>query len=286
MDKVQLTNYIFNYLENDKTNTAIMLTGAWGSGKSYYIKNELKEELEKKGKSYVLISLYGINTIEDISKALYLEIRAKKIKSSSEKAVAGKLVAKTIVNGVASFFGVNISPTENDLQKLYESIDLSGKLIIFEDFERCPINQIELLGYINNLVEQDGVKVLIVANEEQIIKREEYQCKTQKEEDGRNFMDKYSKEKMCYTRETKEYLQKKEKTISDTITYNNDYKEAIFNIISKFKNPYFDELLLDKNSNLIDEIQYLMIDINCYNLRSFTFACQKIHDIFNEREEC
>ena len=37
----ELNDYIYNYLKNDKTNTAIMLTGEWGAGKSHYIKREL-----------------------------------------------------------------------------------------------------------------------------------------------------------------------------------------------------------------------------------------------------
>lgn len=40
--------YIKNYLENDKTQSAIMLTAPWGAGKSYYIKNNLTKFLEKK----------------------------------------------------------------------------------------------------------------------------------------------------------------------------------------------------------------------------------------------
>lgn len=43
MDFEQLNNTIKNYLDNDKTNSAIMLTGEWGSGKSYYIKLLYKE---------------------------------------------------------------------------------------------------------------------------------------------------------------------------------------------------------------------------------------------------
>ena len=34
-----LNNYILHYLLKDKTGTAIMLTGEWGSGKTYYIEN-------------------------------------------------------------------------------------------------------------------------------------------------------------------------------------------------------------------------------------------------------
>ena len=33
----EMNKYILHYLKADKTHSAIMLTGAWGSGKSYYI---------------------------------------------------------------------------------------------------------------------------------------------------------------------------------------------------------------------------------------------------------
>lgn len=58
MDFEQLNNTIKNYLDNDKTNSAIMLTGEWGSGKSYYIRNELLPYIEKDGDKNVLSFLY------------------------------------------------------------------------------------------------------------------------------------------------------------------------------------------------------------------------------------
>lgn len=39
--------YIENYLNNDKTQSAIMLTAPWGTGKSHYIQNELLPHLEE-----------------------------------------------------------------------------------------------------------------------------------------------------------------------------------------------------------------------------------------------
>ena len=42
----ELNKYIKNYVENDITGRAIMITSAWGSGKSYYVKNILKNYLE------------------------------------------------------------------------------------------------------------------------------------------------------------------------------------------------------------------------------------------------
>ena len=42
-----LNQYILHYLTEDKTQSAVMLTAPWGTGKSFYIQNELKPFLEK-----------------------------------------------------------------------------------------------------------------------------------------------------------------------------------------------------------------------------------------------
>ena len=63
MTNEELNSYILHYLTKDKTNSAIMLTGDWGTGKSYYIQHSLKPFLEKdeNGKhSCVIVSLYGL----------------------------------------------------------------------------------------------------------------------------------------------------------------------------------------------------------------------------------
>ncbi len=44
---------------------------------------------------------------------------------------------------------------------MYSSVDLSKNCLFFEDVERSNIEITKLLGYVNNLVERDGVKVLL-----------------------------------------------------------------------------------------------------------------------------
>ena len=161
--------YIENYLKNDKTKSAIMLIAPWGMGKSYYIQNSLIPHLEQAGdKKCVVVSLYGLNDIKEISKAIYFELRVKKIGGKNEKVEAGKIIAKTLLKNGLSTVGIDLSVQEDDLEKLYASIDLSDKLIILEDLERSGISIKQVLGYVNNLVEQDGAKVLLVANENEV----------------------------------------------------------------------------------------------------------------------
>lgn len=52
-----------------------MLTGEWGSGKSYYIENELVPFLKEKKATAVVVSLYGLSDISTISKSIYMELR-------------------------------------------------------------------------------------------------------------------------------------------------------------------------------------------------------------------
>lgn len=57
-----LNPYILHYLTEDKTKSAIMLTAPWGSGKSFYIQNELKPFLEKR-KTEVTNALWYLCTV-------------------------------------------------------------------------------------------------------------------------------------------------------------------------------------------------------------------------------
>jgi hypothetical protein len=236
-----------------------MLTAGWGTGKSYYIQKKLIPFLAKKENgaySCLVVSLYGLKTIEDISKNLYLESRLKFLRKKSEKAAAGELVAKTIVNGIISLWGVDLYKSERTLQKLYQSIDLSQKLVIFEDIERSKIDIVDILSYTYNLVEQDNVKVLLVANEDEILKHHNSEPE-----------------------ETSIYLAIKEKTISDTISYKGNLRTAISKLIKQFNNITLNQFTSDDN---IDAIIDTMKTLNNYNLRSFQFACQKTSDIFQK----
>ena len=276
MTDCEYNSYIENYLDNDKTKSAIMLIAPWGMGKSYYIQNSLIPHLEKDGgKRCVVVSLYGMNDIKEISKAIYLEMRAKAISYKGEKFEAGKIVGKTILKGVLSKIGIDLSLEEQDLEKLYSSIDLTDRLIILEDLERSGISIKQVLGYVNNLVEQDGAKVLLVANENEI---KQYKPVVSKDKDGKDV------KKWVYTTETEEYLKIKEKTVSDTIRYLCDYDMAIESILRMFLDCNLKLCLDDKDKHgkptIVREIIDIMGKLKEYNLRSLIFACQKTVDIF------
>lgn len=289
MTVTELNNYIKHYLEEDKTHTAIMLTGEWGSGKTYYIENQLTEFLrDDKKNRCIIVSLYGLENIADISKSIYLESRMKALTKDLEVLATGKLIAKTVVKGAVGMLGIDVNMSEDDLQNLYSSVDLDGKLLILEDLERSTIEIVKLLGYINNLVERDGAKVLLVANENEILNKQPKTISYDLEELVSSFLKDNTKEdkenSVPDDIQVQKYLRIKEKTISDTIYFESDYFEAVKNIISIFSNEKL-QTMVDKDKDIIEELVSKIKGYCHKNFRTFIFATQKTVDIFNKMEE-
>lgn len=259
MDNSIYNEFIKNYVLNDITHSAIMLTAPWGTGKSYYINNDLKPYLLNNcNKKVIIVSLYGMTETREISKAIYLEsiFYNKKTKKRKLHPKLGML-GKTIINGITSYFGVDLNISDSSLNKLYTSIDLSDKLIILEDVERTEINIVGLLGFVNSLVDEDSAKVLLVSNEEEL-------------------------EKKCKGDELEDYKRIKEKTISDTIIYDCDYKKSLKSIIEMFNNQTLSKIIDD---DLLEEIVISIMnnkEIQCNNLRSIIYGYQRTCDILSK----
>ncbi len=275
MKNKAIIDHIKHYMNKDICKGAIMLTGAWGTGKSHFIKKELIPAMKAENKKCVVVSLYGLECITEISKNIYLELRAKILKPESEIVATVAPLAKTVVSGIITGrFGINISASDDDLKNLYESIDLKDKLIILEDIERSKIPIHDLLGYVNSLVEQDGVKVLLITNEAEYLKYENIEI-----EENYSSNKKTKRTVRRPTTETKQYLRIKEKSINDTIIFEGDYHSAIESIILEYDSPLLHKFSFKES---IDDILTIMKSYRCFNLRSFAYACQKTVDIFDK----
>lgn len=272
MNIEELNEYIKKYVTDDKTAGAIMLNAQWGTGKSYYIINNLIPFLRDKcQKNCIIVSLYGLKDSSEISKNIFMEAKFKKLNEKKLGLNAGKIIAKTVLKGLISFFGLNLELKNSDLNKIYNSINLKNELIIFEDVERSQIDIIEILGYVNNLVEQDKAKVLLVANESEILRyvknyKEGGQTQAKEELDEKSL----------------KYLKVKEKTISDTIEFYTSYQEAIMNIMNEYTDKYLEKIKNPEFACLVEKQAELTKEVNNRNLRTFIFACQKTVDMFKD----
>lgn len=161
-------NVIRDYL-NDKTYPyAIMLDGEWGSGKTYFVKNILKDSIDKK---IIYVSLYGIDSLDEISNAIIFS----NIKNKNNKIVLasnlGINIGKLLLNNYLPKELVKVKKEvfkEIDFKEAFEDKILKDKFLIFDDLERCKLPLNEVFGYINNYVEHQNIKVMIVANENKI----------------------------------------------------------------------------------------------------------------------
>jgi hypothetical protein len=154
---------------------AVMVKGKWGAGKTYLI-NSFIDELKRGGRDKILyVSLYGVTSFRQIDDALFRQLhpvlssKGMKLAASFGKAVL-KAATRIDLDGDGK---EDITLTSNipdiDLSEYFKTPNEC--LLIFDDLERCSMNVSDVLGYINAFVEHEGFKAIIVANEDEVLKR-------------------------------------------------------------------------------------------------------------------
>lgn len=157
---------IINDYITDKTDYAIMLKGKWGSGKTYFYRNIVLEDIKTKNPdlNFVYISLFGITSIEEIQTQIFLSIYSM----IKEKKITNRLF-KLIAKGAFKITQLgNIEEYIKEIQD--DAIDLKKIFICFDDVERrsSHLELKALIGYINAFVDNNGAKVLLLANRDKI----------------------------------------------------------------------------------------------------------------------
>lgn len=168
-----LIESILDYVRSDYTDYAIMINGEWGSGKTYFWNNQIKKKIDTmrlNGKRYTTIymSLYGISNLEEISKKIFMETSQLMNKNLRKYMDANGQTtipeyAKTGID-MANFFGAS-NGNRVDYAEFFSTDD---KVLCFDDLERANVDVIDILGYINNFVEHDHIKTIIICNEKEL----------------------------------------------------------------------------------------------------------------------
>lgn len=160
---------------------AVMLEGPWGSGKTFFIDDYFsaryaaaKAKNKDAKEEEIRITLFGARELADITSQIF---------AKAHPWLSGK-AAKTINfigSKALSHIGWSTKPEEN--QKLLQEmmIDLTGRILVFDDFERCTLPVVEVMGFINRFVEQNKLKVVVVASEADIRPTELDEYKLRKE---------------------------------------------------------------------------------------------------------
>ncbi|MGY1418846.1 P-loop NTPase fold protein [Bacillus cereus] len=163
-----IVDSILDYIKRDKTSYAILLDGKWGSGKTYFWKNIMKKEIEETGKKVIYVSLYGVSNIEEIDKKILLG-KWEFVEKINNSEMGGRIteIGKAAFGVIKKLDITGISEGVTNIN-YKELLNYSNTIICFDDLERVHMRVDEVLGYINNFVEHDGMKVIMIGNEEEI----------------------------------------------------------------------------------------------------------------------
>lgn len=175
---------IIELLEDTSFPQMLLIDGAWGSGKTYFVKNCLISALTGKFNIEVIFfSLYGISSIEDFRDKLISLSLTENPETSSLAKYFGKIVDGAGNNFGERGLGAILSGAAGAYKyKLYSEFD--NVILILDDLERVGSDSLKrkILGECLSLVETKNIKSIVVANEDKI------SCKDDIE---KVFVDKY-----------------------------------------------------------------------------------------------
>lgn len=266
---------IINYLSMESTG-ALMVSGEWGCGKTYHMEKEVMPALQKKGWKPVKVSLFGIESVNEIplriadnykwpesDKGERTEKEKKRSwlcnwgkKKASKVLVKGAQIASSI-SWLESFVDVK-TLVGNNSGLLYKFIPTEKTVIILDDIERAidTIDVHTLLGVINDLVEQRGYKVIVIANN--------------------SYMQQKGEAKLVF----------KEKVIEKTLVYEPDVVSIFKELCEKdYSSPFTKFMTTQKAVEVIDpsypsyqEDKGLQVEL--HNIRILKFALAHFNKIY------
>ncbi len=238
-----IEKYLDSYIKKEGVQYATLLTGKWGCGKTYFIKEYItKKENEYK---FIYVSLFGLKTIDSVNEIIFSQLHP--ILSSKPARLITNIFKSAVKLGIQldlhsddkNDTTLNLDP---DKLNFFESDNYSKNIFIFDDLERCFIPYNEILGFINNLTEHHSLKTILIANTDEI------------EDDNQEIFDKF-----------------KEKVINRTFVVQNndgnfwevyyekypilkDFSDEIKDIFQKYSDNNF-RLLMQATDNYLDFIE-------------------------------
>ena len=267
----RLTSYLNEYLAMPTPQFSVMITGKWGCGKTFYIKNLIGEwcnpnrnvSEESIDLRPIYISLNGLSSISSVIRkvktVLYPLLYSKGATVAKKVILAALRVAsKSLIDldkdGVGEDMD-NLLDAEGIIEVFKSDSDtLKGnRVMILDDVERCKIPLDELFGFINSIVEHSNSKIILICDEEKL--------------------DKVANKEGLAT----EYKNFKEKLVGQTFALEVNYADVAGQFIDKLSNP-----IINSNRDLIID---LFIASKRENLRLMRHCLIDIKRFFEQLPE-
>ena len=270
---MDLIEELKNYCDINNPAGALMLSGKWGCGKTFLIKNNFIPLVEDKY-AFVCVSLFGIDSLDELK----VEVKKKWLEKAGE---LGKLNG-TKISKITEFYNKIFGVIEDNLPESWQKkgeivssimelvnfVPISNRILekkvilVFDDLERTNISCADLLGCINDYCENQGFNTIIVANEEKIKDRSDNELS---------------------------YREIKEKIVQRVIPFAPDYEEVVSNSIESMFCGIEYKRFLKRNKELL--VKILSGDFNDnaiieqYKAENYKLGVNKKREEYQEEEE-
>lgn len=156
-DTSHLRDYLNYYKSLSNPGYGVLITGEWGSGKTF----QVDEILTNEEKYY--ISLFGMQTPEEVYASVYAKMYPYKAKAK---------YAANATNGSefgALGFTLNLGSIASSISSaLLRESAKTDRVLVFDDLERTNIKTQTLLGIFNTYIEHHKCRVVVIAHDGKI----------------------------------------------------------------------------------------------------------------------
>ncbi len=268
-----IEDFLNEFLQIEKPGFAVLIKGAWGSGKTYFVKNYIEHQLKPNNKELkpIYISLFGVSSKEEIDSRIYEAVHNLINKPVSKLAFG---VAKT-----ATLIGCNIlggAAAQEAASRIIGESKKIGKflkeckdnyVLFFDDCERASVDLVELFGFVNPFVEDDGLHCILIADEaawidqfkqQSVVQKNVYEIKPSENKSNKIRNLKYQIEEVNECEKVRSLKLIKEKVIGKEFTVRTDVEDVLNQWLDKSKG--IDQInertkkILRKNKSLLSRI--------------------------------
>lgn len=170
MDAKSIRERCLSYIDEWDSNPeyAILLTGAWGCGKTYFVQNLLKERNKKTPKLAWYISLFGVQSSVDIDARLFET--AHPIIGDVEKQEYFAVAFNVLRSAGKYTCGIDVKNIAHAVLrtiKLKKYEQLSCQVLFVDDVERAGMKISDIFGYFDRIV-RGNTRVIFISNEDEL----------------------------------------------------------------------------------------------------------------------
>ncbi|WP_312318830.1 P-loop NTPase fold protein [Stenotrophomonas sp.] len=183
--KDRIHSYLADYIEGDvDPGTAVLITGPWGCGKTRFIQDffgitrEARKASQKPAdadtepQKALIASFFGAQTQLDLVSQFAAQ-RHPLLKNKAMQAIGA--VTKIGLRAVDGAFTGGQALSGEEGNGLMAWLGSPGDhVLVFDDLERSSMPLIERLATINRYVETMGLRVIVIANEKELLKDDDY----------------------------------------------------------------------------------------------------------------